>query len=290
MARLKAAGAIVLGKTNMHELAFGVTSGNAAFGAVGNAHDKSFIAGGSSGGTAVAVASGMAVAGLGTDTGGSSRIPAALNGIVGFRPTGGRYPSAGITRISSTRDTIGPMAHRVADVALLDRTMAGESGQLPDVGLRGLRIGVPRGYFFDDLQREVRDSVESLLDRLDEAGVELVPADLAGIERLNEETGFPIVLFEARSLLSEYLAAHLPGRSPSDPRRFGRGPIPRTDAKRAVGRSPSPPTGGTREHLRPRLRRLVRRTTSATTRSKRSFFPPRRSPRDPCRTPPISWN
>ena len=213
VARLRAAGAIVLGKTNMHELAFGITSGNEAFGAVGNAYDRDLIAGGSSGGTAVAIATGMAVAGLGTDTGGSSRIPAALNGIVGFRPTGGRYPSLGITRISSTRDTVGPMARTVGDVALLDRILAGESGTLPDVDLHGLRIGIPRGYFYDDLQVEVRMPVESLLDRLIEAGVEPVHADLAGIGRLNGETGFPIVLFEARSLLSEYLAAHLPGQS-----------------------------------------------------------------------------
>ena len=213
VARLKAAGAIVVGKTNMHELAFGITSANGAFGTVRNARHHGFIAGGSSGGTAVAVASGMAVAGLGTDTGGSSRIPAALNGIVGFRPTGGRYPSAGITRISSTRDTIGPMARTVADVAVLDGVMAAETRALPDIGLRGLRIGVPRGYFYDNLQPEVRIPVERLLARLGEAGVELVRADLVGIGRLNGETGFPIVLFEARTLLNEYLAAHLPGHS-----------------------------------------------------------------------------
>ena len=257
VARLKAAGAIVVGKTNMHELAFGVTSGNAAFGAVRNAHDRGFIAGGSSGGTAVAVASGMAVAGLGTDTGGSSRIPAALNGIVGFRPTGDRYPSAGITRISSTRDTIGPMAQTVGDVVLLDRIMAGESGELPDVDLRGLRIGVPRRYFFDNLQPEVRVAVESLLDGLGEAGVELVHAELAGIERLNAETGFPIVLFEARTLLSEYLAAHLPGRplqaladsvASPDVRELMQDVLRQEISESAYRRA--------REHFRPRLRRL----------------------------------
>ena len=257
VARLKAAGAIVLGKTNMHELAFGITSRNAAFGAVGNVHDRDFIAGGSSGGTAVAIASGMAVAGLGTDTGGSSRIPAALNGIVGFRPTGGRYPSAGITRISGTRDTIGPMARTARDVALLDRILAGESGPLPEVGLDGLRIGVPRAYFYDDLQPEVREPVESLLRTLIEAGVQPVHADLAGIGRLNRETGFPIVLFEARSLLSEYLAAHLPGHSlkdlvdsvsSPDVRQLMSDVLRGEVSERAYRRA--------REHYRPQLQRL----------------------------------
>ena len=213
VARLKAAGAIVVGKTNMHELAFGITSANAAYGAVGNAHDPRFIAGGSSGGSAVAVASGMAVAGLGTDTGGSSRIPAALNGIVGFRPTGGRYPVAGLTRISSTRDTIGPMTLTVGDAALLDGILAGEDRALPDIDLAGLRIGLPRRHFHDNLEPGVGESIKRLLVRLSQAGVELVHADLDGIAPLNQRTGFPIVLHEARSLLSEYLAVHMPGQS-----------------------------------------------------------------------------
>ena len=256
--RLKAAGAIVLGKTNMHELAFGITSANAAYGAVGNARDPRLIAGGSSGGTAVAIASGMAVAGLGTDTGGSSRIPAALNGIVGFRPTGGRYPAAGLTRISSTRDTVGPMARTVADVALLDAILAGTRDEaLPGVDLRRLRIGIPRGYFYDSLEAAVGESIENFLLALSKAGVNLVPADLDGIGPLNAATGFPIVLYEARSLLSDYLAVHLPGRSlqalvvsAASPdvrellRRVERREVSDSDYRRAM------------EQYRPRLQRL----------------------------------
>ncbi len=213
VARLKAAGAIVVGKTNMHELAFGITSINSAYGAVGNACDPDYIAGGSSGGTAAAVAAGMALAGLGTDTGGSSRIPAALNGIVGFRPTVGRYPSAGLTRISSTRDTVGPMGRNVTDVALLDAVMAGEDTDLATAALKGLRLGVPGEYFYDGLEPQVRRSMETLLAALREAGVVLVEGNLEGIAELNQAVSFPVVLFETGVLLREYLATYLPNQS-----------------------------------------------------------------------------
>ena len=209
--RLKAAGAVVLGKTNLHELAFGVTSKNAAFGAVGNACDSLYIAGGSSGGTAVAVAASMAVAGLGTDTGGSSRIPAALNGIVGFRPTLGRYPSDGLTRISGTRDTVGPMARSVADVALLDAVLANERNSFKPANLKRLRLGVPRQYFYDDLEPLVAQRMENLLDALRDAGAVLVEADLPRVGELNQAVSFPVVLFETGALLREYLAKNLPG-------------------------------------------------------------------------------
>ena len=210
IARLQAAGAIVLGKTNMHELAFGITGINPTFGAIGNAQDPRCIAGGSSGGTAVAVAAGMAVAGLGTDTGGSSRIPAALNGIVGFRPTGNRYPAAGLTRISSTRDTIGPMGRTVTDVALLDSLLAGCGRTLPAVRLWGMRLGVPRIHFYSNLESSVSRLIEKLLDCLKDAGVELVEAELENIGTLNEKTGFPIAIFESGLVLPEYLARYQP--------------------------------------------------------------------------------
>ncbi len=213
VARLKAAGAIVLGKANMHELAFGITSNNAAFGAVGNACDPDYFAGGSSGGTATAVAAGMAMAGLGTDTGGSSRIPAALNGIAGFRPTLGRYPAEGLTRISSTRDTVGPMAQSVADVALLDAVLAGDKQGLPMVKLDGLRLGVPRKYFFDGLEPLVARRVDGLLDALRRAGVVLVEEDLPDVGSLNQAVSFPVVLFEAGVLLRKYLSKYLPGQT-----------------------------------------------------------------------------
>ena len=130
VAKLRAAGAIIIGKTSMHELAFGISGYNTAFktGAefgVRNAYDRALIAGGSSSGTGAAIGARIVAGGLGTDTGGSVRVPGALNGCASLRPTVGRYPQAGIAPISHTRDTAGPMAATMADVALLDRVIAG---------------------------------------------------------------------------------------------------------------------------------------------------------------------
>lgn len=213
IALLRAGGAVILGKANMHELAYGITSQNVAFGGVRNAGDPALIPGGSSGGTAVAIAAGMVVAGLGSDTGGSCRIPAALTGIVGFRPTTGRYPSSGVTRISHTRDTIGPMGRSVQDVALLDSLMAGASSNLDTPPLANVRLGVPRHYFYAGLEPMVQTRVRHLLERLGNAGAILVEADIKHIGEINQRVGFPIVLFETRSLLRDYLAEHLPGQT-----------------------------------------------------------------------------
>ena len=214
--RLKAAGAIVIGKNNMHELAFGITSNNYTFGAVGNAYDAKYIPGGSSGGTAVAIASGMVPVGLGTDTGGSSRIPAALNGLAGFRPSTGRYPADGLTRISQTRDTVGPMAHTVADIALLDSVLSGEPISNTDIDLATLRLGVPRGYFYQNLEPAVAQRAQEVLVALQQAGVTLIEADMPDIAQHNERVGFPLVLFEAKPLLEAYVAANLPGKTLDD--------------------------------------------------------------------------
>jgi mandelamide amidase len=211
--RLKAAGAIIIGKSNMHELAYGITSDNHAFGAVGNAHNAKYIAGGSSGGTATAIAAGMAVAGLGTDTGGSSRIPAALNGIVGFRPTTGRYPSNGLTQISHTRDTVGPMGLSVNDVALLDNILSNESSTLEDIQLSELRLGIPRAYFYENLEPVVSEKMEQLLETLQHAGVKLLESDIENVGELNEKIGFPLVIYETKSLIQTYLADNLPSKT-----------------------------------------------------------------------------
>lgn len=202
--RLLEAGAILVGKTNMHELAFGITSNNAAFGAVGNAVAPDRFAGGSSGGTGAAIAAGVAPAGLGTDTGGSVRIPAALNGIVGFRPSTGRYPQAGIVPISTTRDTAGPMARTVAGVALLDAVMAGTETVTAPADLSAVRLGVA-APMTDDLSPGVAASFAAALDRLQAAGVTLVEVDVSGILALNQEASFPIALFEARRDLARFL-------------------------------------------------------------------------------------
>jgi Asp-tRNA(Asn)/Glu-tRNA(Gln) amidotransferase A subunit family amidase len=208
--RLVSAGAIILGKTNMHELAFGITSNNGAFGAVGNAYSPKRFAGGSSGGTGSAVASRMAPAGLGSDTGGSVRIPAAVNGIAGLRPTLYRYLQAGITPISHTRDTAGPMARTVAGLILLDRAIAG-GGPVEAAAANGTRLGVPRGTFWANLGPETKRVAEAALEKLKAAGVTLLEADLPSVPELNNKVSFPVALYETPRDLSDYLKLYETG-------------------------------------------------------------------------------
>ncbi|MEQ8514068.1 MAG: indoleacetamide hydrolase [Chromatocurvus sp.] len=210
VARLRAAGAVILGKTNMHELAYGITSDNLTFGAVANGLDPECFAGGSSGGSAVAVALGIAAAGLGTDTGGSSRIPAALNGIAGFRPGIGRYPNDGLVMISQTRDTVGPMANSVADLITLDQIVAKEPYTARPAALRGLRLAVPREPFYVDLEPSVSQCMDGVLAALADAGVELLEAPMPLLQGLNDRTGFPLVLYETAVLLRAYLRRYQP--------------------------------------------------------------------------------
>ncbi len=207
-AALLRAGGLLLGKTNMHELAFGITSNNAAFGAVRNPYAPELIAGGSSGGTAAALAARLAPAGLGTDTGGSVRIPAALCGIAGLRPTTGRYSGQGIVPISHSRDTAGPMTRSVTDLALLDAVLCGVMPPAPLPGaakLAGLRLGVPREYFFEGLDAAIIAPVEAALARLRDAGCILVEADIPGLEALNQISA-GIANYEFCDDLASYLA------------------------------------------------------------------------------------
>ena len=214
--RLRDAGAIILAKANLHELAYGITSHNYHTGAVANPHQPEYFAGGSSGGTAAAIAAGIVSMGLGTDTGGSSRIPAGLTGIVGFRPTLGRYSNRGLTMISDTRDTVGPMALTVAQVSLLDSVLAGEPNNIVPISAPTLRLGVPRAYFYQDLEPAVAEAMAHALQQLSGAGVQLVEVDVDNIAELNEKISFPVVLSETKRLLSAYLKANLPGVTPAD--------------------------------------------------------------------------
>ena len=209
--RLIDAGAIIIGKCNMHELAFGVTGYNAAYHTpaikgVRNAHDVSRIAGGSSSGSAVAVAAGMVPVAIGTDTGASVRQPCALNGCVGFRPTTGRYSQAGITPLSHTRDTAGPMARNVADIALLDSLMAGGEVLLPKPA-RTIRLGIAP-WFWQKLDEEVSQQAHAALARLRDAGVTLVAVEMPGLEEANAAVSFPVVMHEGKHDLIDYLQAH----------------------------------------------------------------------------------
>ena len=210
MATLYGAGAILLGKTNMHELAFGYTNNNAAFGAARNPYDRGRIPGGSSGGTAVAVAARIAPAGLGTDTVGSVRVPAALCGIAGLRPSSGRYPVAGIVPLSHTRDTAGPMARSVADLILLDSVIAGDAAPVEPVPLAGLRLGVPRAYYWAELDEEVERVANAALAKLSAAGARLIEIELAALpaDAFRTRRCRSIQLFELKPDLIRYLEAH----------------------------------------------------------------------------------
>jgi len=171
---LRRAGAIVLGKTNMHELGYGWTSNNEAYGPVRNPYDPTRIPGGSSGGTAAAIAARMAPLGVAEDTNGSIRIPAALCGIVGLRPSTGRYPTQGCIPLSPVFDQVGPHARSIADLALFDSVIANQRTPLQPKPVRGLRLGIVRDYWYRDLDPELERITAAALARLQESGVELV--------------------------------------------------------------------------------------------------------------------
>jgi indoleacetamide hydrolase len=206
--KLLAAGAIVVGKSNMHELAFGITNNNAAFGPARNPYAPDRIPGGSSGGTAAAVAARIVPGGIGSDTGGSVRVPAALCGVVGFRPSTGRWAQAGIVPISHTRDTAGPIVRSVADAALLDGIVTGAADPPKPASLAGLRVGVPRRHFWETLDGQVADICDSALRRMADAGVDLIEIDMSEEAALDNDAGFPIALYEAVVDLNRYLADH----------------------------------------------------------------------------------
>ena len=210
------AGAIVLGKNNMHELAFGITNDNAAFGSARTPYDTRRFPGGSSGGTGAAIAARMAPAGLGSDTGGSVRVPAALNGISGLRPTVGRYSQEGITPISSTRDTAGPMARKVADLVLLDQIITGDHRAVHAVDLRSIRLGVPRVPYYSNLDPEVARIMDGTLSTLRTAGVQLVEIDLPDLIETANKVSFAVALYEGNVDLAAYLAKYNPGLTVRD--------------------------------------------------------------------------
>lgn len=203
VAALKAAGAIVLGKANMHELAAGVTTTNAAFGTSRNPVHRDHVPGGSSGGTAAAVAARLCPFGLGTDTGASNRVPAAYCGIIGFRPTTGRWSQAGLAMNCPTRDTIGPMARTMDDIRLLDTIVTGHESSIPR--LNALRLGIPRDTFWQDLDVEVSAMCEEFLRTASDADVTLVDVELNDMHELANLTGLPIAMAELRPALQAYL-------------------------------------------------------------------------------------
>jgi aspartyl-tRNA(Asn)/glutamyl-tRNA(Gln) amidotransferase subunit A len=174
VARLRRVGAVIIGKTNMTEFAFSGVGLNRHFGTPGNAADATRVAGGSSSGAGVSVAEGTCEIAIGSDTGGSVRIPAALNGVVGFKPTHGRVPLDGAFPLSGTLDSIGPLARNVADCVAVDAVMAGEEPADPEpFPLDGLRIGIPHGRLFGDMDAAVAEGFARSLKALEAAGARI---------------------------------------------------------------------------------------------------------------------
>jgi aspartyl-tRNA(Asn)/glutamyl-tRNA(Gln) amidotransferase subunit A len=179
ISRLRDAGAVLIGKTNLHEFAFGTTNEDSAFGPARNPHDTSRSPGGSSGGSAASVAAALALGTLGTDTGGSIRIPAAACGIVGLKPTYGELPASGVVPLSPTLDHVGPLAATVLDAWYLYQALLGTSAAPPAPHPpRQLRLALPRRYFLDLLDDEVRDRFDESVEKLRRTGATVEDIDI----------------------------------------------------------------------------------------------------------------
>ena len=194
VARLRAAGAVIVGSTNMSEFAFSGIGANPHYGTPGNPADRSRVPGGSSAGAAVSVGDRMAVAALGTDTGGSVRIPAAVCGIVGFKPTARRVPIDGVVPLSTSLDSIGPLANSVECCAIVDAVFAGEPISVPDAApLSGLRFAIPKQFMMDELDPVVAKAFERACKALLAKGVKVEQIDLPQLNELpaiNAKGGF----------------------------------------------------------------------------------------------------
>ena len=224
------AGAVLLGKLNCDEFAMGSSNENSAYGPVRNPHDTERVPGGSSGGSAAAVAAGMAVATLGTDTGGSIRQPASFCGVVGVLPTYGRVSRYGLIAFASSLDRVGPFAATVRDAAKVLGVIAGHDPMdatsstepVPDYlaeidkGVRGMRLGVPPEYFGEGLDPEVRAAVEAAIARLREAGAEIVPVSLPHT-RYAVPTYYVIATAEASANLARFDGVRYGYRAPHTP-------------------------------------------------------------------------
>ena len=219
--KLEKAGAITLGKLNMDEFAMGSSNENSAYGPVIHPTHPGYVPGGSSGGSATAVAANLCVAALGTDTGGSIRLPASFCGVVGMKPTYGRISRYGQIAFASSLDQIGPMTTSVADAALLCEVMSGVDArdstsaeiqadpwfqtarETKIENAKGLRVGVPQEYFIDGIDAEVKSAIEGMIQKLKDQGAEIVPVSLP-YTKYAVATYYVIAVSEASSNLSRY--------------------------------------------------------------------------------------
>jgi aspartyl-tRNA(Asn)/glutamyl-tRNA(Gln) amidotransferase subunit A len=217
--KLAAAGAVVVGKTGMHEIAYGVTSNNPHYGPVRNPWDPSRIPGGSSGGSAAAVAAGIVPMAMGSDTGGSIRLPASFCGIVGLKPTTGRVSRRGVMPLDFTLDHMGPLAACVRDAAVTLQALAGhdpldDSSSKTPVGdysipdnpsIEGLRVGIPESFFDERVDPEIAASIAGVQVICERLGARLVPARLPGMPAIIA-AGRVILMAEASTAMSPYIA------------------------------------------------------------------------------------
>jgi len=215
--KLKEAGAIILGKTNMHEFAFGITTNNPHYGPTRNPYDFSRIPGGSSGGSAAAAAAGLCAGAIGTDTGGSVRIPASLCGVVGLKPTLGRVGRGGMMYLSFTRDVIGPITRTVSDSALILGAISGLDGRDPESssntvpnyisnlkgGLKGKKFGVPRKYFLESIHPETQKVMDAAIKEIKGMGGSIKEVEVKHMD-IATPAGFNIVLAECIYLMEDY--------------------------------------------------------------------------------------
>lgn len=225
--RLKRHGAVIVGKANLHEWVFGPTSQSTHYGPVRNPWDTRRIPGGSSGGSGASIAAGMCVASIGSDTGGSIRIPASFCGTVGLRPTIGRISCGGSVAVSAWFDTLGPLARRAADCARVFQVIAGYDPADPitedvpvqdvltglDLPVKGLKIGIQRRWFMEGLDPAVDSAIGAALDAFKKLGVEIVDIDLGDVEKSHELMAFKVLLADAYNV-------HGPGME-ANPERYG---------------------------------------------------------------------
>jgi len=216
--RLAQAGAVLVGKTNMHELAYGITSSNPHYGAVRNPWDYQRLPGGSSGGSAAAVAAGMVFMAMGSDTGGSIRIPAAWCGVVGLKPTFGRISRYGVLPLDFSLDHMGPLARSVRDAAVTLEALAGHDARdetssrrpveqyLPpqDPSLAGLRIGLPENFYFERVGPGVAEAVRNAARLAEQAGAMVAPVRVPDVAAMNEVSRV-ILLAEAAAVMQPYM-------------------------------------------------------------------------------------
>jgi len=202
---LRAAGGLVMGKTNLQEMSLGYTCNNMAFGPVRNPYDPTRIPGGSSGGTAVAVAARMAPLGVAEDTCGSIRVPAALCGIAGLRPTTHRYPSAGVMPLTPLFDAVGPLAREVADLSLFDSVMIGDFTPLAAVRPDAVRLAVSPTQYFAGLHPEVARVANEAMERLAEAGAAFVEAEVEDLTAHVDAANYPIICHDTVRMIKGYL-------------------------------------------------------------------------------------